>query len=166
MQVSTCSVYFRVLDLTWSHRNLFHEVQQRFFKGVSIKQKNKQTEELLKPVIFTAQFATLILHLKVTGIPVCTGQSSDKELAVTWGARRFHRRSSGYRRFHSMRACFYRDSTERVCPTVFPVALFFFTQQERPKAWNSTGPDLFRDSTERVRPPFFPLQGSLVLRRG
>ena len=60
----------------------FHEVQQRFFKEVSIKQKNKQTEELLKPVIFTAQFATLILHLKVTGIPVCTGQSSDKEQAI------------------------------------------------------------------------------------
>ena len=42
-----------------------------FFKELSIKQKNKQTEELLKPVIFTAQFATLLLHLKVTGIPVC-----------------------------------------------------------------------------------------------
>ena len=34
-------------------------------------QKKKQTKELLKPLSFTAQSATLILHLKVAGIPVC-----------------------------------------------------------------------------------------------
>ena len=45
IQVRTYSAYFRVLDLTWSHRNLFHEMQYRFFKEVGIKQKNKQTEE-------------------------------------------------------------------------------------------------------------------------
>ena len=53
----------------------FMKCSNVFFKEVGIKQRNKQTEELLKPVIFTAQFATLILHLKVTGIPVCVCDS-------------------------------------------------------------------------------------------
>lgn len=36
-----------------------------------MKQKTKQTGGLLNSSLFTAQFATLIVHLKVTGIPAC-----------------------------------------------------------------------------------------------
>ena len=71
IQVRIYSAYFRVLDLTCFHCNLLHEMQERFFKEVGMKQKTKQTGELLNSSLFTAQFATLIVHLKVTGIPAC-----------------------------------------------------------------------------------------------